>query len=45
MNILFFMLPVMALIGISLVGAFFWAVKSEQFEDLESQKYRIFFDD
>jgi len=45
LNILFFMLPIMALIGLTLIISFFWAVKSGQFDDLENQKYRIFFDD
>lgn len=45
MGVLYFMLPIMAFVGLSLIMGFFWAVKSGQFEDLESQKYRIFFDD
>lgn len=27
------------------IGIFFWAVKSDQFEDLERQGYNILFDD
>lgn len=45
MSILLVMLPIMAIIGLLLIGSFFWAVKSGQFDDLETQKYRIFFDD
>ncbi|GIW21147.1 MAG: hypothetical protein KatS3mg068_0154 [Candidatus Sericytochromatia bacterium] len=45
MNAIFFMLPIMLLIGLSLLALFIWALKSGQFEDLEAQKYRIFFDD
>ncbi|MFN8576894.1 MAG: cbb3-type cytochrome oxidase assembly protein CcoS [Candidatus Sericytochromatia bacterium] len=45
MSVLYFMLPIMAFVGIFLIISFFWAVRSGQFDDLESQKYRIFFDD
>lgn len=41
MEILFVMVPVMLLIMGLLVGFFLWAVRSGQMEDLESQKYRI----
>jgi cbb3-type cytochrome oxidase maturation protein len=39
------MLPVMLLIGVLLLVFFIWAVKSGQYEDLETQKYRIFFEE
>jgi len=45
MNVVFFMLPMMLFIGLIIISLFIWALKSEQFEDLEAQKYRIFFDD
>ena len=45
MEILYLMIPVMSLIGLLLLSFFIWAVKSGQYEDLETQKYRIFFDD
>lgn len=45
MGILLFMLPVMGVVGFLLIIGFSWAVKSGQFDDLETQKYRIFFED
>ncbi|MDR9466676.1 cbb3-type cytochrome oxidase assembly protein CcoS [Marinospirillum sp.] len=45
MNILFLLIP-LSLILLSLaVWAFFWAVKHDQFEDLEGPAYSILFDD
>ncbi len=44
MNIMFFMLPIMAFVGVVLLVGFYCSVKSGQFEDLETQKYKIFFD-
>jgi cbb3-type cytochrome oxidase maturation protein len=45
MEILYLMLPIMTIIGLLILVFFIWAVKSGQYEDLETQKYRIFFDD
>ena len=45
MESLYILIPV-ALIFVSVaVGVFFWAVKSGQYDDLESQGKRILFDD
>lgn len=45
MEILFFIIP-LSLILLSLaIWAFFWAVKSEQFDDLEGPGYSILFED
>jgi len=45
MEILFVLIPLsLILLGIA-VWAFFWAVRSGQFDDLESPAYRILLDD
>lgn len=45
MNILFLLIP-LSLVLLSLaIWAFFWAVKNDQFEDLEGPAYSILFDD
>ena len=45
MQILFLLIPVsIVLLGIA-IWAFFWAVKNDQFEDLEGPAYSILFDD
>ena len=45
MNILFLLIP-LSLVLLSLaIWAFFWAVKNNQFEDLEGPAYSILFDD
>ena len=45
MEILFLLIPLsLLLLGIA-VWAFFWAVRSGQFDDLDSPAYRILMDD
>lgn len=45
MTILYLLIPLsMILLGLA-VWAFFWAVKHDQFEDLEGPAWRILFDD
>lgn len=45
MSILFLLIPLsLILLGLA-VWAFFWAVRNDQFEDLEGPAYRILFDD
>ncbi|MHB0776317.1 cbb3-type cytochrome oxidase assembly protein CcoS [Halomonas sp. WWR20] len=45
MNILFLLIPLsLVLLGFA-VWAFFWAVKSGQFDDLEGPAHRILFDE
>lgn len=41
MNILFLMIPLSLLLGIGFVGAFIWAAKQGQFDDLETPAHRI----
>ena len=45
MNILYLLIPLsLLLLGLA-VWAFFWAVKHDQFDDLEGPAYRILFDE
>ncbi|MBB3191334.1 cbb3-type cytochrome oxidase assembly protein CcoS [Halomonas cerina] len=45
MSILYLLIPLsLILLGLA-VWAFFWAVKNDQFEDLEGPAYRILFDE
>lgn len=45
MDILFFLIPIAVLLACAIVGLFFWAVRSGQFDDLEGPAHRILFDD
>ncbi len=45
MDIIYLLLPIALLIVIIIIGVFFWAVKSDQFEDLEGPAHRILMDD
>jgi cbb3-type cytochrome oxidase maturation protein len=45
MTILYLMIPLGVLIVIGALWAFFWAVNSGQFDDLESPGWRILLDD
>ncbi|WP_442488947.1 cbb3-type cytochrome oxidase assembly protein CcoS [Halomonas litopenaei] len=45
MSILYLLIPLsLILLGLA-VWAFFWAVRNDQFEDLEGPAYRILFED
>jgi cbb3-type cytochrome oxidase maturation protein len=45
MNIIYVLIPIAIIIVAVAIVAFFWAVKSNQFEDLERQGHSILFDD
>jgi cbb3-type cytochrome oxidase maturation protein len=45
MSIIYVLIPIAILLVIIAIVVFFWAVKSNQFEDLERQGYSILFDD
>lgn len=45
MDIIYLLLPVALIIVVIIIGVFFWAVKSDQFEDLEGPAHRILMDD
>lgn len=45
MNALLFLIPVALLLGFVGLGAFVWALRSGQFEDLDGAAVRILIDD
>ena len=45
MNVLLLLIPVALLLGGAGLGAFLWALKSGQFEDLDGAAHRILIDD
>ena len=45
MDIIYLLLLIALIIVIIIIAVFFWAVKSDQFEDLEGPAYRILMDD
>ncbi|WP_416884789.1 cbb3-type cytochrome oxidase assembly protein CcoS [Marinospirillum sp.] len=45
MNILFLLIPISLVLLSFAIWAFFWAVKNDQFEDLDGPAYSILFDD
>lgn len=45
MTIIYVLIPIAVIIVAIAVAVFFWAVKSNQFEDLDRQGYSILFDD
>ena len=45
MDIIYLLLPIALIIVIIIIGVFFWAVKSDQFDDLEGPAHRILMDD
>ncbi|MBR9727277.1 cbb3-type cytochrome oxidase assembly protein CcoS [Shewanella intestini] len=45
MSIIYVLIPIAMLFVAIAVAIFFWAVKSEQFDDLERQSVSILFDD
>jgi cbb3-type cytochrome oxidase maturation protein len=45
MSVIFVLIPLAVIIIAIAIGIFFWAVKSNQFDDLERQGHSILFDD
>lgn len=45
MSVIYVLIPLAIIIILVAVGVFFWAVKSDQFNDLERQGYSILFDE
>ena len=45
MNVLYFLVPLALLMAGASVAAFFWAVRSGQFEDTETPAIRMLLDD
>jgi len=44
-SIIYVLIPLAILLVALAIGIFFWAVRSNQFDDLERQGYSILFDD
>jgi len=44
MDIIFLLIPVALILVVIIIWVFFWAVKSDQFEDLEGPAHRIIMD-
>ena len=45
MSIIYILIPIAILLVIIAIAVFFWAVRSEQFKDLERHGHSILFDD
>jgi len=45
MRIIFVLIPISILLTIAAIWAFFWAIRSGQFDDLDSPAWRILLDD
>ncbi|QSX31663.1 cbb3-type cytochrome oxidase assembly protein CcoS [Shewanella cyperi] len=45
MSIIYVLIPIAMLFVLIAVGVFFWAVRSEQFDDLDRQSLSILFDE
>ena len=45
MTVLAWLIPIALLMGLAGLGAFFWAVRSGQYEDLDGAANRILLDD
>lgn len=45
MTIIYFLIPLSILVLVLAVGAFFWAVRSGQFDDMDTPAWRILLDD
>lgn len=45
MNVIFILIPLGLILLIVAVAAFFWAVRSGQYDDLDSPAWRILLDD
>ena len=45
MEIIYLLLPIALILVVIIVWIFMWAVKSDQFEDLEGPAHRIIMDD
>ncbi|MBN8543711.1 MAG: cbb3-type cytochrome oxidase assembly protein CcoS [Alphaproteobacteria bacterium] len=45
MSILVYLIPIAFTLGLAGLAAFFWAMKSGQFDDLDGAPYRVLRDD
>lgn len=45
MEVIYWLIPAMLVIGLAMVGALFWAVRTGQYEDMEGPAHRILLDE
>ena len=45
MEVIYFLIPLMIVLGLVMVGILFWAARSGQYDDLEGPANRILMDD
>lgn len=45
MDVIYWLVPIVILIGLAMVGALIWAIRSGQYDDLEGEASRILMDD
>lgn len=45
MDVLYWLIPAVIIIGLAMVGLLIWAIKSGQYDDLEGEANRILMDD
>lgn len=45
MDVIYFLIPLAMLLLAAAIAAFLWAVKHEQFDDLDREAHRILFDE
>ena len=45
MEIIYFLLPLSLIISLTGLYAFFWAIRSGQYDDTDTPQYRVLFDD
>lgn len=45
MDVIYFLIPLALILLVAAVAAFFWAVRHDQFEDLDREANRILFDE
>lgn len=45
MSIMYLLMPLAILLGLGFLGAFIWAVRQGQFDDLETPKFKMLIDD
>ncbi len=45
MDVIYWLIPSMIIIGLVLVGLLFWSAKSGQYDDLDGEAYRILMDE
>ncbi|MBF0291392.1 MAG: cbb3-type cytochrome oxidase assembly protein CcoS [Nitrospinae bacterium] len=45
MEVIYGLLPLIAILGLAMVGILFWAIRSGQYDDMEGPGWRVIMDD